>query len=59
MGRLFFCAVLSLMLLSAPKGMDCAQPVFFSMLFPRLTMQVQREDTDERSGKTIREAVFL
>ena len=55
MGRLFFCMLLSLTLLPAPKGTDCVKPVFFSMLFPQLTPRVQQEAERE----TIREAVFL
>ena len=36
MGRLFSCILLLMMLLPGIKGMDDAQPVFFSMLFPQL-----------------------
>ena len=52
MGRLFSWVLLSLTLLSVPKGMECTQPVFFSMLFPQLMPKMQQE-------MTAQEAVFL
>ena len=52
MGRLFSCIFLSMLLLPGIKGMDDAQPVFFSMLFPQLMPHVQQKTTES-------EAVFL
>ena len=52
MGRLFSCFLLSLMLLPAPKMEHHAQSVFFSLLFPQLMPEGQKEVT---AG----EAVFL
>jgi len=52
MGRLFSCALISLMLVPAPKREADVQPVFFSMLFPQLMPHARQETTAE-------EAVFL
>ena len=47
MGRLFSYVLLFLTLLPAPKEESVLQPVFFSMLFPRLIPEAMLEATEE------------
>ena len=55
MGRLFSCVLLSLMLLPAARQSSCAQPAFFSMLFPQLVPGTQAETSAEATeGEAVR-----